>query len=263
MVNHELIVEKKNKVLFVKFNRPELHNSFYPKLIQDLKLVFLKEARLPDVKAVVLSGAGPSFSAGADLTWMRSMVSLTKSQNQKDALRLYEMFDSIANCPAPVIARVHGNVMGGGVGLAAAADITLAEADTKFCFSEVRLGIAPAVISSFVLRKMQASYARDLMMTARLFDAQMAYESGLVQYVGRELELEKQLEVYIEHFRKAGIDAVRATKKLLNSLEGMTQKQAKQKTTQLIALLRTSAEGQEGLKAFLEKRKPNWVTHES
>jgi methylglutaconyl-CoA hydratase len=255
----DLIVEKKNQVLYVTFNRPDMHNSFYPKLIKEIKSVFDKDARKPDVRVVVLKGAGASFSAGADLTWMKSMVNLSKSRNQKDALELFEMFESIASCPAPVIASVHGNVMGGGVGLAAVADITLAEFDTKFCFSEVRLGIAPAVISSFVHRKMQASFARDLMMSARIFDAQTALQSGLVQYVGRELEMAQQLDMYIDHFKKAGFEAVRATKKLLNSLEGMTHKQAKLKTTQLIAQLRTGDEGQEGIRAFLEKRKPKWI----
>ena len=254
----ELIVEKKDHFLSVKFNRPELHNSFYPELIRDLTKIFSKEARAKDVRAVVLSGAGPSFSAGADLKWMKSMVQLTRQQNQKDALKLYSMYESIANCPVPVIAKVHGNVMGGGVGLAAVADITLAETDTKFCFSEVRLGIAPAVISTFVLRKMKASYARDLMLTARVFDASTAFESGLVQFVGRELEVTTQLEMYLSCFRKAGQEAVRETKKLLISLNGLTDTQAKSKTTKLIAQLRTSEEGQEGLKAFLEKRSPKW-----
>ncbi len=255
----DLIVEKKSQVLYVTFNRPDMHNSFNPPLIKALRNIFDRDAKKSDVRAVVLAGAGASFSAGADLTWMKSMVNLSKSRNQKDALELFEMFETIASCPAPVIASVHGNVMGGGVGLAAVADITLAEFDTKFCFSEVRLGIAPAVISSFVHRKMQESYARDLMLSARIFDAQTAYQSGLVQFVGRELEMKQQLEMYLDHFKKAGFEAVRATKKLLNTLEGMTHKQAKLKTTQLIAQLRAGPEGQEGIRAFLEKRKPNWI----
>lgn len=255
----DLIVEKKDKVLSVTFNRPDMHNAFSPPLIKALRTIFSKDAKKPDVRAVVLAGAGASFSAGADLTWMKSMVGFTKARNQKDALELFEMFETIARCPAPVIASVHGNVMGGGVGLAAVADVTLAEVDTKFCFSEVRLGIAPAIISSFVHRKMQESYARDLMLSARIFDAQTALQSGLVQFVGRELEMKAQLDMYVDHFKKAGFEAVRATKALLNSLEGMTHNQAKLKTTQLIAQLRTGAEGQEGIRAFLEKRKPNWI----
>lgn len=255
----ELILEKKAHVIRISFNRPDLHNSFHPGLIAELSNFFKTEAVDPYIRAVVLEGEGPSFSAGADLTWMKDMVKFTIEANEKDANELYEMYETIANCPTPLIAKVHGNVIGGGLGLAAVADIVLAEFDTKFCFSEVRLGIAPAVISSFILRKMNAGMARELMLTGRFFNAQEAEKAGLVQFVGRELEMEQQLEAYLEYFRKAGSTAVRETKSLLNSYKGMTPPQMKSASTKLIAKLRTGVEGQEGIKAFLEKRKPNWT----
>ncbi len=255
----ELLLERKAHVLRISFNRPDLHNSFHPGLIKELSNFFKTEAVDPYIRAVVIEGEGPSFSAGADLEWMRDMVKFTVEANEKDAGELFEMYETIANCPTPLIAKVHGNVIGGGLGLAAVADIVLAEFDTKFCFSEVRLGIAPAVISSFVLRKMNPGMARDLMLTGRFFDAQTAQASGLVQFVGRELEMEQQLEIYLEYFRKAGSSAVRETKSLLNSYKGMNPSQMKAASTKLIAKLRTGIEGQEGIKAFLEKRKPNWT----
>ena len=255
----ELLIEKQSHVIRISFNRPDLHTSFHPGLIAELSNFFKTEAVDPYIRAVVLEGEGASFSAGADLEWMRSMVKYTVEANESDAQILFEMFETIANCPTPLIAKVHGNVIGGGLGLAAVADIVLAEFDTKFCFSEVRLGIAPAVISSFVLRKMNPGIARDLMLTGRMFDATLAQQAGLVQFVGRELEMEQELEVYLEYFRKAGSTAVRETKSLLNSYKGMNHSQMKMASTKLIAKLRTGIEGQEGIKAFLEKRKPNWI----
>lgn len=255
----DIIVEKKSYCLDVKLNRPEVHNAFNPAVIAQLTKIFSEDAREKDVRVVLLSGAGPSFCAGADLNWMQSMVSATKQANAEDADKLFELFFQAASCPTPIVGRLHGNVMGGGLGLTAICDIAVAEADTKFCFSEVRLGIAPAVISSFVLKRMQPSIARELMITGQVFDAQTALRSGLVHYVARELEMADYINKLIEQFAKIGPEAVRRTKQLVDQVMVSDEMTIRKLSVETIAELRTGQEGQEGLKAFLEKRKPSWV----
>lgn len=255
----DIIVEKKSYCLDVKLNRPEVHNAFNPAVIAQLTKIFSEDAREKDVRVVLLSGAGPSFCAGADLNWMQSMVSATKQANAEDADKLFELFFQAASCPTPIVGRLHGNVMGGGLGLTAICDIAVAETDTKFCFSEVRLGIAPAVISSFVLKKMQPSVAREFMMTGQIFDSATALRSGLVHYVARELEMKDYIDKVIGQFAKIGPEAVRRTKQLVDSVLHSDEVSIRKECVETIAALRVGKEGQEGLKAFFEKRKPIWV----
>lgn len=258
-VAQEVLIEKKSYCLEVKLNRPEVHNAFNPSVIEILTEVFAQTARASDIRVVLLTGSGPSFCAGADLGWMKSMVKATKKANEKDANVLFEMFAQAASCPTPIVGRLHGNVMGGGLGLAAICDIAIAEADTKFCFSEVRLGLAPAVISSFVLKKMSQSIAREYILTGQVFTADVALRSGLVQFTGRELEMNAYLQKTIDVFGRIGPEAVRHAKELIDHVLMASSKGVRTKSVGTIAALRVGKEGQEGMQAFLEKRKPKWI----
>jgi len=246
-------------IIRVVLNRPETRNAFDAEMIREITKLFKSFGKRKKEKAIFLSGEGPSFCAGADLEWMKKSVHLSKAQNLKDAENLFDMFAAVRDCPIPVVTKVHGHCMGGGVGLVASSDIVLAEQDTNFCFSEVRLGLVPAVISSFVLARGVPSRLRGLMLTAELFSAEVARESGLVNEVGRELELDKKLKDLAERFGEAGPVALRATKQLLADLPNAPKAKVKSLSVQVIAKQRTSPEGQEGLKAFVEKRKPKWI----
>jgi methylglutaconyl-CoA hydratase len=190
---------------------------------------------------------------------MKSMAEFTLEQNRQDSEQLHEMFWAIYNCPYPVVGRLHGHVMGGAVGLAALCDVAAAVEGTQFCFSEVRLGLAPAVISPFVLEKMSASYGRRYMLTGEVFGAAEAKASGLVQFVGDELAVDAFLDDLLKVMAANGSEAVRATKGLLRAITEIPEwEKRRELTTQVIAERRVSAEGQEGLRAFFEKRSPSW-----
>jgi methylglutaconyl-CoA hydratase len=247
-------------VLRVTLNRPEVHNAFNRDLIDELHTAFeaIRDA-VGKARAVVLSGAGPSFCAGADVGWMRASVEFTEEENVADALRMAHMLDSIDRCPVPVIARVHGAALGGGVGLIAACDIAIASDDTRFAFSEAKLGIVPAVISTFVLPKIGQGNARALFLTGQRFEAERALSIGLVHEVVPEAELDAAVERVVREIRSSAPHAVDAAKRLLAAVEGLDRDHAIQLTAETIANVRAGAEGQEGLRAFLEKRKPGWV----
>jgi methylglutaconyl-CoA hydratase len=246
-------------VATVTLNRPEVRNAFHPSMIRELTEVFTELAGKPDVSVVVLRGEGKSFCSGADLGYMKSMADFSFEENRQDALELWGMFESLRNCPHPIVGRIHGHAMGGAVGLAALCDVAAAVTDTQFCFSEVRLGIAPAVISPFVLEKMSASYARRLMLTAEVFSAEQAFESGLVQFVGDEPSVDTFLNSVIRALVSNGPEAVRATKALLRQVsQTPSWSDRRDLTSRVIAERRVSAEGQEGLRGFLEKRAPSW-----
>ncbi len=250
-------VKKEKRILTVHLNRPDLHNAFNPMMIKELTDVFLKEAK--KYRMVILRGNGKSFCAGADLNWMQSMIKFTKAQNKQDSLKLFNMFQAIQKCEVPVIAQVHGNVFAGGLGLIAAADIVLAEENTKFCFSEPKLGLVPAVISNFVATKMNPSILREVFLTAEVFLTDKALKSGLVHFAGTHTDCEVQMQWKIEALLKCGPEAIKKTKKLLNSIPGTSPSKLKILTTHLISEVRVSKEGQEGLKSFLEKRNPSWI----
>jgi methylglutaconyl-CoA hydratase len=243
-----LRVERDGAVLRVTMNRPERRNAFDASLIAELTSAF---AGAGDARAVVLTGEGASFSAGADVEWMRSSVELSFDENVADALRLRAMLEAIDGCPAPVVAAVQGHALGGGCGLVACCDIVLAEPSAQFGFSEVKLGIVPAVISPFALAKIGPGAARRYFVTGERFGAEVALRIGLVQGLADDLDL-ATADVVAE-LLSAGPQATRAAKELARAPLSADE------TARRIAERRTSSEGQEGLRAFLEKRAAAWV----
>jgi methylglutaconyl-CoA hydratase len=243
-----LRVERDGAVLRVTMNRPERRNAFDASLIAELTSAF---AGAGDARAVVLTGEGASFSAGADVEWMRSSVELSFDENVADALRLRAMLEAIDGCPAPVVAAVQGHALGGGCGLVACCDIVLAEPSAQFGFSEVKLGIVPAVISPFALAKIGPGAARRYFVTGERFGAEVALRIGLVQGLADDLAL-ATADVVAE-LLSAGPQATRAAKELARAPLSADE------TARRIAERRTSSEGQEGLHAFLEKRAAAWV----
>jgi methylglutaconyl-CoA hydratase len=242
-----LRIDAEGDVLRIAMARPERRNAFDAELIAELTDAFVN---VGDVRAVVLSGDGPSFSAGADVEWMRSSADLTFEENIADALRLRAMLDAIDGCPAPVVARVQGHALGGGCGLVACSDVVIAEPSAVFAFSEVKLGIVPAVISPFALAKIGPSAARRWFVTGERFAADVALRIGLVHELADELD--PAVDAVLSELRSAGPEAARTAKALARA------PRSAEETAQLIAAHRTSAEGQEGLRAFLEKRAPSW-----
>ncbi|MEX2546170.1 MAG: enoyl-CoA hydratase-related protein [Chloroflexota bacterium] len=245
----------------VSLSRPEVHNAFNADLIGELRHTFRKLADEPasQLRIVVLSGAGPSFCAGADVTWMRASLGLSKEQNEQDAMVMAEMFDAIDRCPVPVIARVHGAALGGGMGLCAVSDLVIAEAGAKFGFTETRLGILPAVISPFVIAKIGETHARALFPTGKRFDATRALRIGLVHEVVEGTDaLDGAVTSAVDDVLAAGPTAARAAKAIVREVRGLPHESTRWHTARRIATQRTSSEGQEGLRAFLEKRDPAW-----
>ncbi len=246
-----LRIERDGDLLRVALARPERRNAFDAALIGELTEAF---ADVGDARAVVLSGDGPSFSAGADVEWMRSSVTLSYDENVADALRLRAMLDALDGCPAPVVARVQGHALGGGVGLVACCDVVVAEPSAQFAFSEVKLGIVPAVISPFALAKIGPSAARRYFVTGERFDAQTALRIGLVHEV--DAELDAAVARIVSELLGAGPAATRTAKTLARVPLSADE------TARTIAEHRTSGEGQEGLQAFLEKRRAAWRSDE-
>jgi methylglutaconyl-CoA hydratase len=238
-----LDVKRDGDVLRVTLARPERRNAFDAALIADLTEAF---ADVGDARAVVLAGDGETFCAGADIEWQRSAIELSFEDNVDDALRLYRMCETIDRCPAPVVARIHGYALGGGSGLAACADIAVAAPDAIFGFSEVKLGIIPAVISPFVLPKI-GQHARRYFLTGERFDAQTALRIGLVHEVADELDATVQRVV--DDLLSSGPEAVRAAKALIRA------RPAGEETAEIAARLRTGDEGQQRLRAFFERRR--------
>ena len=249
-------------VLTICMNRPEVHNAFDAAMIRELAMT-LKEADQDDaVRIVVITGTGSCFSAGADLNWMRSLVNASRDENERDALRLADLMRELNYLSKPTIARINGAAFGGGVGLIAACDITLAVEGASFGLTEARLGLAPAVISPYVIRRIGETYARRYFLSAERFDSHKAYDIGLVQQTVSEDLLDDSVEDNIRQLLKSGPLAVSNCKKLVFDIAGHdadSQKITDLKTARLIARLRVSAEGQEGLTAFLDKRKPGWI----
>jgi methylglutaconyl-CoA hydratase len=242
-----LRVERDGPVLRVTLARPERRNAFDAALIAEVTEAF---AEVGDARAVVLSGEGESFCAGADVDWQRSSIDLSYDENVEDALRLYRMCETIDACPAPVIARVHGYALGGGSGLTACADIAVAAGDATFGFTEARLGIVPAVISPFVLAKIGPGAARRWFLTGERFGADVALRIGLVHEVAADSEA--ATEGVVEALLAGGPEAVRAAKQLVR------ERPTGRATAEIAAERRTSDEGQDGLRAFLDKGTPPW-----
>jgi methylglutaconyl-CoA hydratase len=242
-----LRVERDGDVLRVTLARPEARNAFDAALIAELAEAFVDVGR---ARAVLLAGDGPSFCAGADVEWMRASVDLDHDENVRDATALRRMLEAIDSCPAPVVARVQGHALGGGVGLLACSDIVVADERAVFAFSEVKLGIIPAVISPFALARIGPGAARRYFLTGERFDAATALRVGLVHEVAADID--GAVERVLGELLSAGPRAVRAAKRLV------LERPDGPETAQRIAERRTSDEGQEGLRAFLERRPPAW-----
>jgi methylglutaconyl-CoA hydratase len=241
-----LRIERDGHVLRITLAKPERRNAFDADLIRELTEAF---SDVRDARAVVLAGEGQSFCAGADIEWQRSAIDLSYDENVEDAMRLYRMCEAIDTCPAPVVARVQGYALGGGSGVVACADVAIAAPDATFGFSEVKLGIIPAVISPFVLPKL-GRHARRYFLTGERFDAETALRIGLVSEISADLD--GAVDSVVAELLSAGPEAVREAKRLIR------ERPAGEETARIAARLRAGDEGQEGLRAFLEKRTPGW-----
>jgi len=247
-----LRIDRDGPLLRVTLARPERRNAFDAVLISELTAAF---ADLGDARAVLLAGEGQSFSAGADVDWQRSAIDLSYEENVEDALRLYRMLEAIDSCPAPVVGRVQGYTLGGGCGLVCCTDIAVASTDVVFGFSEVKLGIIPAVISPFVFPRIGTAAARRFFLTGERFDAETALRIGLVHEVADDLD--GAVDRIVGELLSAGPEATRAAKRLIRERPGGDE------AARIAAKLRTSPEGQEGLRAFLDKRPAAWRSESS
>ena len=246
----------------VTLARPDAHNAFDATLIAELRATFSALGREgpAELRAVVLAGDGASFCAGADIDWMRAAISLDTESNEQDAMAMADMLETIDTCPVPVIARVHGAALGGGMGLCAVADLVIAESGTRFGFTETRLGILPSVISPFVIAKIGESHARAFFPGGRRFDAMRAARIGLVhEIVEGEEALDAAVESAVADLLAAGPTAARAAKAIVREVRGLGHGSSKWHTARVIARQRTSEEAQEGFRAFSEKRRPAWA----
>ncbi len=246
----------------VTLARPDVHNAFNASLIAELRQAFTVLAREgpTELRVVVLAGDGPSFSAGADIDWMRAATQLGVEANEHDAMAMADMLETIDTCPVPIIARVHGPALGGGSGLCAVADLVIAEAGAKFGFTETRLGILPAVISPFVIARIGETHARALFPGGRRFDAIRAQRIGLVHEVVEGVEaLDAAVDQAVADILASGPTAVRAAKAIVREVRGLGHGAAKWHTARVIARQRVSEEAQEGFRAFTEKRRPAWA----
>jgi methylglutaconyl-CoA hydratase len=245
-------------VVTVALARPDAHNALNAALIQELTRCFEELGEDERVRVVVLEGEGPSFCAGADVGYMRETAGFSYEENLEDARRLAEMFWVLDEFPKPVVAKVIGAAIGGGAGLVAVTDVAVAGEGTRFAFSEVRLGIAPATIAPFVVRKVGVSHARSLFLAGKRFDAQRAQEIGLVHEVAPEAGLDAAVEETVEDLLRGGPMAQATVKGLLRRLETTEPMEQPGLTARVISELRAGEEAQEGLAAFLDKREPRW-----
>lgn len=254
-----LTVERAGGIERVTLNRPDVRNAFNEHVIADLTAWARRAHADPELRVVIFAGAGKVFSAGADAAWMAKMAGYSHDDNVRDARAAAEMFLAINTVPAIVIGRIHGAALGGGSGLAAVCDIVVTETDAIFGFTETKLGILPAMISPYVLQKIGASAARDLFLTGRRFNAAKAKEIGLVHEVVPAAELDAAVDRYVNESLSAAPTAVARAKKLIPNVLGKLPSEVIDITAEAIASQRVAPEGQEGLKAFLEKRTPGWT----
>jgi methylglutaconyl-CoA hydratase len=254
-----ILVSHDGPILRVTLNRPDVRNAFDEEVIDALAACAAGAAEDKSVRIVVLSGAGKAFCAGADLAWMSKAIAYTQVENLADAEDFALMLERLDTLPIPVIGRIQGAALGGGVGLAAICDIVVAAEDATFGLTEVKLGIIPAVISPYVMRKIGASAARELFLSGTRFGAVRARELGLVHEIVPEADLDAAVERRIAELLTSGPRAAAAAKALIRDVAGESPKDVIGLTTSRTAAQRVSAEGQEGMRAFLQKRKPDWV----
>ena len=254
-----LQVEFDGPVARVWMNRPDARNAFDGLMTTELRKTLFDLRTVDSVRVIVIGGRGPAFCAGADLQWMKATVAFSREENLAEAQALADLFFTVYESPKPVIARVHGAALGGGAGLVAACDIPIAALGTQFGFTEVRLGIIPAVISPYVVSKIGESAARELFMTGERFEAVRASEIGLVRQAVPEEDLDQAVELRLSEILQCGPRAVAEAKALIREVAWRRVEDVQRYTVERIAEIRVSAEAQEGMKAFLEKRKPYWI----
>ena len=250
----------RERIAHLTLNRPEVRNAFNDPMIAELKEAFALINDHKELIAVILRGNGPVFSAGADLNWMKSTLHYSYEQNHADSNKLQELFEDFYHIGPPSITIVHGACMGGANGLAAASDIVLAEEQTQFRFSEVRVGLIPATIAPFVIRRMGPQTAKYYMLTGKAFRGEEALRNGLVNATGNQEKLDTELDILLKELPTNSPQAMRETKRLINQISMLSDEQdIRERTVDAIATARVSEDGQEGMQAFLEKRKPRWV----
>jgi len=257
-----ILVETRKEVITVFLNRPQVHNAMNAEMIAELTSFFQGiKLQHPSPRVIVLRGKGKSFCAGADLNYMKEIAGFGFHENFQDGLKLFRLFESIYRCDVPTLAMVHGSAFGGANGLLAACDVVIATENTRFAFSEVKLGIAPATIAPFVIKRIGEFGAKELMLSGKQFNGHEAARWHLVNHVVEEGDFESAANSLIGEFLHAAPQAVKSAKKLINQiLDAGTLDETKDFTARLIAQLRASDEGQEGMAAFLQKRKAKWVT---
>lgn len=253
-------VEHDGPVAYVRLNRPKKRNAFDDHMAQVLERAFEALEHVEGLRAVVLTGNGKTFCAGGDLEWMRRVADYSQEENLEDARAFQQAFDRIDRFPSPVIARVQGAALGGGVGLLAVCDIAVVAADAVIGFPEVRLGLVPGVISPYVIRKIGPGHARHLFVTGERFDGQRAYELGLANVLVTDADaLDPAIDEILDGLRKVSPEGARRSKRLVHDLDGETGEKLMRIARKAIADARQSDDGREGTQAFLEKRKPGWI----
>ena len=251
--------ERKDRIGRITFSRPEVHNAFNNRMIEELYELFEKIKRDKGVRAVVLTGEGKSFCAGADLKWMRAVKDYNFEKNFSESLQLAEVFNMIYSCPKPVIGRINGAAIGGGTGFVAVCDISIASSSAVFSFSEVKIGLVPACISPYVVKRVGEGRTREFFLTGERLSAERACQAGLINKVTEPEQLDDAVDEMLNQIMSSGPDALACCKELLSTIAELNMQDAKVHTAKVIANLRKSDEGQEGMDAFLNKRKPNWV----
>jgi methylglutaconyl-CoA hydratase len=255
-----VFISKDGAVATITLNRPDVHNAFDADMIAALHGAFTSLANDDATRVVVLTGTGKSFCAGADMRWMQSSLDWTREQNRADAEALAAMFDAAWTMPKPLLARVNGSAIGGGAGLVACCDLAVSADTARFGFGEVKIGLVPAVITQFVLPKIGFSQARALFVSGEQFTAERAFEIGLVHAVAPADSLDETVEILVRRLLGSGPEAVASAKRMLDAMWEMDRDAARRYAVETIAAVRVSNEGQEGLRAFLEKRRPRWNT---
>lgn len=252
-------LEKVGPMARVSFCRPEIHNAFNDTLIYEMTDLFTSLKADKDIRVVILTGEGKSFCAGADLNWMRRVKDYSYEKNLEESLALADLFWLIYTMPLPVVGRINGAAIGGGTGFVAVCDISVAAESAKFSFSEVKIGVVPACIGPYVIRKIGEGKAREFFISGERLTAVEAYRIGLVNRYYPDDRLDDEIDKLTTTLLSSGPNAIKMAKELITNVPGMTPENFKHYTAEMIAKLRKSDEGQEGMDAFLNKRKPNWV----
>jgi methylglutaconyl-CoA hydratase len=253
-----ILLNKKKGISTISLNRPNVHNAMNEKLIKELTNCFEVLSGDENTRLIILTGLGKSFCAGADLNWMKSMANFSIDENIQDSNLLSRLYESIYSCPKPVIGKINGSAFGGGIGLIAVCDISVSLPENIFAFSEVNLGIIPSVISTYIVKRIGISNMRRLFITGERFDANYAKKIGLIDFLVEKKELDKIVDKYSKIIFSSGPNAIIEVKELIFKYEELPIEKYKEYTVQKISDLRVSNEGQEGINAFLEKRKPIW-----